>query len=63
MGIVDGPPPERFLIALATLEVLAIAATTGPLLVTVEDLHWLDRASAGVLRVVDGVDADRLPAP
>jgi DNA-binding CsgD family transcriptional regulator len=52
MGIVDGPPPERFLIALATLEVLAMAATVRPLLITVEDLHWLDRASADVLGFV-----------
>src|SRR4051794_20027560 len=51
-GQADGPPPERFLLALAVLELLAAAAAGRPLLVLAEDVHWLDRASADALAFV-----------
>ena len=45
----SAPAPDRFLIALAALDLLSEAAAEAPLLALVEDAHWLDRASADVL--------------
>ena len=47
-----GPPPERFLVALATLTLLSLAAQDQPLLCTVDDAHWLDPESAQALGFV-----------
>lgn len=44
--------PNRFLIALAVLELLSDAAQPTSLLVVIEDAHWLDRSSADVLAFV-----------
>jgi DNA-binding CsgD family transcriptional regulator len=48
-----GPRPaggdRRFAVAIATLTLLAAAAETGPVVVTVDDAHWLDSASAEAL--------------
>ena len=44
--------PDRFLVALAVLELLSDAAEHAPLLVVAEDAHWLDRSSADVLAFV-----------
>jgi DNA-binding CsgD family transcriptional regulator len=41
--------PARFATAAATLAVLGIAAEEGPVLVTVDDAHWLDPATAEAL--------------
>ena len=38
-----GGEPAQFRIALATLDVLCDVAAASPLLVAVEDAHWLDR--------------------
>jgi AAA ATPase domain len=46
------PAPDIFLIALATLDLLAEAAASSPLLLIVEDAHWLDTASCDVLAFV-----------
>lgn len=46
------PAPDLFLIALATLDLLAEAASTAPLLLLVEDAHWLDVTSSDVLAFV-----------
>ena len=44
----SAPAPDRFLIALAALDLLSEAAAEAPLLALVEDAHWLDHASADV---------------
>ena len=47
-----GNPPDLFLIAFATLGLIAEAAADGPLLFVVDDAQWLDRPSAEVLAFV-----------
>jgi DNA-binding CsgD family transcriptional regulator len=51
-GHADGPAPEMFPMAVATLELLAGAAAGHGLLVIADDLHWMDDATLGVLRFV-----------
>jgi DNA-binding CsgD family transcriptional regulator len=45
-GMVSGPAPDRFLIALAALELLTDLAAESPVVAIVEDAQWLDPASA-----------------
>jgi DNA-binding CsgD family transcriptional regulator len=52
LGLEGGQPPDKLLVALATLGLLAAAADDGPVLCVVEDAHWLDQASAQVLGFV-----------
>jgi DNA-binding CsgD family transcriptional regulator len=51
-GIAEGDAPDLFLIGLATLGLVAERAAETPLLLVVDDAHWLDRASSGVLQFV-----------
>lgn len=51
-GVGDGPAPDVYLIALAALQVLADRAGQAPLLLVVEDAHWLDASSCEVLAFV-----------
>ena len=51
-GLAIAAPPDRFLIALAALDLLAEAAERAPLLLVAEDAHWLDRPTCDVLAFV-----------
>ncbi len=42
-------PADRFTVSVATLSLLAAIANRGPVLVTVDDAHWLDPASFDAL--------------
>ena len=48
-GMVEADVTDRFLAALALLELLSDVAEQAPLLVVAEDAHWLDRSTVGVL--------------
>jgi DNA-binding CsgD family transcriptional regulator len=51
-GLSDELVPEPFRIAMAALDLLSEVASERPVLVAVEDAHWLDRASADTLAFV-----------
>ena len=51
-GLSAGPAPDRFLIGLAVLSLLSDVADEQPLLCLVDDVQWLDRASAQALAFV-----------
>jgi DNA-binding CsgD family transcriptional regulator len=50
VGLEPAGQHDRFAIGAATLSLIATAAERQPLLVVVDDVHWLDRPSADALR-------------
>jgi DNA-binding CsgD family transcriptional regulator/tetratricopeptide (TPR) repeat protein len=58
-GATDVPAPDPFLIALAALNLLADAAEHAPLLLVVDEAHWLDPPTASTLAfIARRVDAE-----
>ena len=49
LGFRGGPAPDRLLVCHATLTLVRQVSKVRPLLIMVDDLHWLDRATAPVL--------------
>ena len=52
LGLEEGPPPQVFLVGLAALSLLAEVASTQPVVVGVDDVHWLDGPTQEVLAFV-----------
>jgi DNA-binding CsgD family transcriptional regulator len=51
-GIVSGRPPDKFLVGLGALTLIAEAAVAGPVLCAIDDAQWIDHESTAVLAFV-----------
>jgi DNA-binding CsgD family transcriptional regulator len=51
-GLADHGPPNPLLVSLAVLTLLDTASSTQPLLLVIDDAHWLDNESARLLAFV-----------
>ena len=51
-GTVGGPPPDRFLVGLGLLGLLAEAGQYAPVVCAIDDAHWLDSESLDVFTFV-----------
>ncbi len=49
LGLIDGSASEEVAVAIATLRLLTAVAPAEPVLAVLDDVNWLDRASASVL--------------
>ena len=52
LGLASGPAPDRLSVLDAALATFRRAAAAAPLLVVVDDMHWLDEATASVIGFV-----------
>jgi DNA-binding CsgD family transcriptional regulator len=52
LGRAVGSPPERFLVGMAVLELVAAVSDRLPLMWLVDDAHWLDRSSTQAIEFV-----------
>jgi len=51
-GIAGGSEPDPFLVALAAYQLVCDAAEESPVVLFVDDAHWLDRSTSGVLTFI-----------
>ena len=51
-GLGTGSPPNRFLVGMAVLDLIAMAAQAQPLVWLVDDAQWLDRSSVQAIGFV-----------
>lgn len=52
LGMRDGPAPDRLAISVASLAMLAAVAQDGPVLIAVEDAHWVDHPTREVMMFI-----------
>jgi hypothetical protein len=51
-GLTEGAPPERFLVGIAALDLVATVAQKQPIVWLVDDAQWIDRASMQAIAFV-----------
>jgi DNA-binding CsgD family transcriptional regulator len=51
-GLADGSSPDKLLVSIAALGLLEEASLTSPLLIAVEDVHWIDTSTRHVIEFI-----------